>query len=143
MFLSSAVGTMGFALLLQAPRKAWLPASLIGGAAYALYWLLFHLGVNEPAAIFTGALLGSLLAQFCARRMRMIATIFITLSIIALVPGLGLYRCMSLLAQGQNSAGLQVGISAMMSFLMIALGLAVGGYLFRLLVQLLPRKKAN
>lgn len=142
MFLSSALGTLGFAVLIQAPRKAWIPAGLIGGASYALYTVLFELGANEPAAIFTAALMGSLLAQFCARRMRMIATIFISLSIVSLVPGLGLYRCMSLLAQGQNSAGLQTGVAAMMSFLMITLGLAVGSFLFRMLLRMLPKKQS-
>ena len=34
-------------------------------------------------------------------------------------------------------------IGGMLGVFGIALGLAVGGYLFRLLVQLLPRKKAN
>ena len=33
-FLSSFVGTLGFALLLQAPRRSWLPASAIGAIAY-------------------------------------------------------------------------------------------------------------
>lgn len=130
--VSSFLGTLGFAMILHAPKKAWLPASLIGGVAYTLYWVLMKLGVSEPGAIFCGALLGSLLAQWCARRMRMIATIFVTLSIVALVPGLGLYRCMELLGQHQNSAGLQVGVAAMLSIGMIALGIGVGSFLFRL-----------
>ena len=66
--------------------------------------------------------------------MRMIATIFVTLSIVSLVPGLGLYRCMELIGQGQNALGLQTGAAAMISFIMIALGLAVGSFLFRAIV---------
>ena len=66
-------GTIGFALLLHAPKKAWLPASAIGGVSFALYWFLLRIGWGEAAAIFTAALGGSLWAQWCARRMRMIA----------------------------------------------------------------------
>ena len=106
-------GTIGFALLLHAPKKAWLPASAIGGVSFALYWFLLRIGWGEAAAIFTAALGGSLWAQWCARRMRMIATIFITLSIVSLVPGLGLYRCMELIGQEQNALGLQTGAAAM------------------------------
>ena len=96
---SSFVGTLGFAIFMHAPRKAWLPASAIGGVAYLLYWVLLQFGLYEPIAIFVGAFLGSILGQYCARRMQMIASIFVLLSMIPLVPGLGLYRCMELLAR--------------------------------------------
>ena len=129
--VSSFVGTWGFALLLNAPKRAWLPAAAIDAVGYVLYWLMLRLGAGEPLAIFAAAMAASVLAQFCARRMRMIATIFVSLSIVSLVPGLGLYRCMELIGQGQNAAGLQTGVAAMISILMIALGLAVGSFLFR------------
>ncbi|MBQ7846502.1 MAG: threonine/serine exporter family protein [Clostridia bacterium] len=130
-YATSFLGTLGFALLLHAPKKAWLPASLIGGVSYTLYILLLQLGCHQTIAMFGGALAGSLLAQVCARRMRMIATIFITLSIVSLVPGLGLYRCMEHLGAGRNALGLQAGVSAMIDIMMIALGLGVGGFVFR------------
>lgn len=129
--VTSFVGTLGFAALLHAPRRAWLPASLIGGVGYLLYFALMQLGLSDPTSIFVGSLLASLLAQLAARKMRMIATIFVTLSIISFVPGLGLYRCMALLAEGQSDLGLKAGVAAMTSIVMIALGLGVGSFLFR------------
>ena len=132
---ASFIGTLGFALLLHAPKKAWLPASIIGGISYTLYILLMHLGAPQAAAMFAAALVGSLLGQGCARKMRMIATIFITLSIVSLVPGLGLYRCMEYLGAGQSAAGLQAGVSAMIDIMMIALGVGVGSFLFRILAR--------
>ena len=134
MFLAAFLGPMGCALRLHAPKRAWLPASAIGAMAYTLYWVLNQAGVSMPASIFIGALAGSLMAQGCARSMRMIATIFITLSIVAMVPGLGLYRCMALLAQGQNAAGVRSGVEAMTTIVMIALGIGVGNFLFRAIV---------
>lgn len=131
-FLSSAVGTFGFAIFMHAPKKAWIPASLIGGVSYVLYWALLQCGVYEPLSIFLGALLGSVLGQLCARKMRMIASIFILLAMIALVPGLGLYRCMSFLAQGMYTEGAKAGVGAMVDIVMIASGLGVGSYFFRL-----------
>ena len=82
-FLTSFVGTLGFAILLHAPKRAWLPASLIGAMTYTLYWSLKQLSLDEAASMFLAALFGSLLAQFCARKMRMIATIFLLLSVVA------------------------------------------------------------
>jgi len=136
-FLSSSVGTFGFAIFMHAPKRAWLPASVIGGAAYLTYWALLQMNVYEPLSMFIGALLGSLLGQYCARRMRMIASIFLLLGMIPLVPGLGLYRCMHYLAQEMYSAGADAGVRAMVDIVMIAFGLSVGSYIFRLL----PSKK--
>ena len=139
---SSFVGTLGFAIFMHAPKRAWLPASAIGGAAYLLYWALLQVGVYEPLSIFLGALLGSVLGQYCARRMQMIASIFVLLSMIPLVPGLGLYRCMHYLAQEMYSAGADAGVRAMVDVVMIALGLAVGSFIFRMIVRVKPRKEA-
>ncbi len=133
--ISSFVGTLGFAIFMHAPKRAWLPASAIGGVAYALYWLLLKVGLYAPMAIFIGALLGSLMGQYLARRMQMIATIFVLLAMIPLVPGLGLYRCMHYLAQELYSAGADAGVRAMVDIVMIALGIAVGSYVFRLFVR--------
>ena len=139
--VSSLLGTFGFALILHAPRRAWLPGSLIGVAGYVLYWLMLQAGASDPLAMFVSATLGSLLAQICARRIRMIATVFVTLSIIPLVPGLALYRSMRLLGEGLNAQGAQVGINAMIAIVMMALGLAVGSSLFRMFMNLrAPRK---
>lgn len=132
---SSFVGTLGFAVFMHAPKRAWLPASAIGGVAYLLYWALLQVHVYEPLAIFIGALLGSVLGQYCARRMQMIASVFVLLSMIPLVPGLGLYRCMRYLGQELYSAGAAAGVHAMVDVVMIALGLAVGSFLFRLILR--------
>ena len=135
--VSSFVGTLGFAIFMHAPKRAWLPASAIGGLAYVVYWALLQAGIYEPTAIFVSALLGSMLGQYLARRMQMIATIFVVLSMIPLVPGLGLYRCMHYLAQEMYSAGVDAGVRAMVDVVMIALGLAVGSFVFRMF---LPRR---
>ena len=139
--VSSFVGTLGFAIFMHAPKRAWLPASTIGGAAYLLYWALLQLNLYEPAAIFLGALLGSVLGQYCARRMRMIASIFVLLAMIPLVPGLGLYRCMHFLAQEMYSDGADAGVRAMVDVVMIALGLAVGSFIFRMAIRTKPAKE--
>ena len=120
------IGSLGFAVLLQAPKKSLVAGAAIGAVSYALYWLLLYFGVSELLAMFAGAAVGSLLAQYAARRMRMIATIFITIAIIPLVPGLALCRCMTYIAQGESALGAQVGLNAMQDILMIALGISVG-----------------
>ncbi len=128
-FFGSFFSTLGFAFLLRTPKQSWLVSSLIGAIGYTLYTLLIHFGVSEPASMFAGMLAASLLAHFAARRMRMIATIFLTLSIIPAVPGLGLYRFMALLAQGRTGESIHVGVTAMTDIVMISLALGVSSFL--------------
>lgn len=90
--------------------------------------------------MFLAALLGSMLAQQLARRMHMIATIFVLLAIVPLVPGLGLYRFMELLGSGQTAQGARVGVAAMSSIAMLALGIGVGNFTSRLIVDLRKRR---
>lgn len=129
--IGSFLGTLGFAALIHSPRKAAVPASIVGAAAYLVYWLLMQLGLNEPVSIFAGALLGSFSAQLMARRLHIISTVFVLLSIVAAVPGLGLYRFMAMLGAGRTSGAASVGVAAMVAILMIALGIGAGSMLYR------------
>lgn len=132
------LGTLGFALLLNAPKISVLIGSLLGALGYGIYYLLLQNGWRDPMAMFVGMVVGSLLAQAAARRMKMIATIFLTMVVIPGVPGLGLYRCMELLARGDTGLGMRVGIGAMSSIVMIALAFVLSGYATRVLH---PKKK--
>ena len=132
MLVFSFCATLGFAGLLHAPLRSWLPAGLIGAVGYTLYWLLLQAGWPDPTAIFVGSCLASLLAQVTARRMRMIASIFSVLAIIPCVPGYGLYQTMFHIGQGNLSLGLSTGVDTMSSILMLALGIIVGSFAFRL-----------
>ena len=143
-FLTSFVGTLGFAILLHAPKRAWLPASLIGAMTYTLYWSLKQLSLDEAASMFLAALFGSLLAQFCARKMRMLATIFLLLSVVALVPGLGLYlacvNAAAFLAFAADKARAALGRFRIRETALLSLALA-GGALGALAAMHLCRHK--
>ena len=132
---SSFLATFGFGVLLHAPRKSLVVGSLLGMVGYGVYWLIVQAGGGEELAMFAGALASTLLAQLAARKMRMIVTVFITLAIIPLVPGLGLYRCMSYLAQGEGALGLQTGVNAMTNILLIALGISIGSFVYKLILR--------
>jgi len=128
--LSAFAGTLGFGLLIRAPRRSLLPGSLIGAGIFTLYIAMNRLGVADPAAFFLCSLMGSILALCCAAKMKMIGTIFLMLSIVSFVPGLGLYRSMQFLGNAQIRPGAEQGVEAMMLIVMIALGQATGSLLF-------------
>lgn len=128
-FLSSTFAGMAFGALLYAPRRAYVWGGLLGGVGYTAYWLIWQNGSAETTAIFVGALIASLGAQVAARRLKMIATAFVTTAILPLVPGLGLYRAMRMLAQGQTANGLAHAAHTMALIVMIALGIGLGAAL--------------
>ena len=123
---SSLLAGGGFGALLYAPRKAIIWGGLLGSAGYLSYWAAMECGAAETAAMFIGALVAALGAQIAARRLKMIATVFVTIAILPLVPGVGLYRAMSALATGDMMAGASIAAHTMALILMIALGIGLG-----------------
>lgn len=128
-FASSYLAGAGFGLLLSAPKKAVLWGGVLGAVGYTTYWLCLQSGMAETASMFLGALVAAIGTQFSARYFKMIATVFVTIAILPMVPGLGLYRAMSALAQGQLTSGGTIAAHTMALILMIALGIALGSTL--------------
>ena len=124
--LGAFFGTVGFAMLVHTPKRAWFVSGLIASLSYLLYWLVTYLGLPDPMAIFVGSLFGSLVGLLSARLMKIIGTVFLMSAVVPVVPGLGLYRMMEALGRGQISAGAGIGIRAMITVSMIALGLVAG-----------------
>jgi len=131
--LGAFFGAIGFAMLVHAPKRSWLVSGLIAALSYLVYWLLVYWGIADPMAIFIGALFGSLCGLLAARLMKMIGTVFLMSAIVPVVPGLGLYRTMAALGQGSISYGVSIGVQAMITIAMIALGLGAGAFIDRLL----------
>ena len=127
--IGSYLAGAGFGLLLSAPRKAVYWGGVLGAVGYFTYWLCMQGGLGETAAMFLGALAAAIGTQLAARRFKMIATVFVTIAILPMVPGLGLYRAMSALAQGQLASGGAIAAHTMALILMIALGIALGSTL--------------
>lgn len=131
--LGSFFGAAGFAMLVHVPRRAWFVSGLVASLSYLVYWGLTLLGIADPMAIFAGSLFGALAGLFCARVMKIIGTVFLMSAVVPVVPGLGLYRMMAALGQGQIASGAELGIRAMITVAMIALGIGAGAFADRVL----------
>ena len=127
------LGTVGFAMLVHVPKRAWFASGVVASLSYMVYWGLIQLGVPDPMSIFTASLFGSLAGLICARKMKIIGTVFLMSAVVPVVPGLGLYRMMAAIGQGQLAAGAKTGVSAMITVAMIALGLGAGAFTDRVI----------
>lgn len=130
--VSGYLGAAGFGALLHAPRKGIFWGAAIGSLGYTAYWLIYHLTGAELPAMFVAALLAAALGQLAARKLHMISTVFVTIAILPLVPGIGLYRAMSAMGQGDMMTGAKTAVQAMSLILMIVMGTGLGSALFSL-----------
>lgn len=120
-FLAAAL----FALLFRTPARLIVPASLSAAAGYALsLWAGAKIGA-EWAGIFLGSLLAALIGEWMARRLRAPATIFLTVSVIPMVPGAGLYNTMLALVQNRYDDAAAAGSNTMLSAGAIALAISI------------------
>lgn len=120
-FLAAAL----FALLFRTPARLIVPASLSAVAGYALsLWAGAKIGA-EWAGVFFGSLLAALIGEWMARRLRAPATIFLTVSVIPMVPGAGLYNAMLALVQNRYDDAAVAGSNTMLSAGAIALGISI------------------
>lgn len=127
-------GTLGFALMINAPGRTVLPASVIAVLGYDLFLFLSkYMGTNLIAAYFFATVLIALLCEIEARMMRMPSTVFLLSALVPLVPGYSLYRAMLALVENDGNAAAAAGFSAAQGIMAIAVGAAVTSVCFRAL----------
>ena len=138
--LGAFFGTIGFAMLVHVPRRALPVCGLIAILSYLVYFGALKIGLSDPTSIVLGSLIGSLAGHQSARKMKIIGTVFLVSAIVPVVPGLGLYRMMAYLGQNRISDGANMGIRAMITIGMIALGLGAGAMISRIIRSRFPSK---
>lgn len=123
-------GSVGFAMLFNC-RKKYVLFSIPGGA---ISWLIylgaeFHLGMGVFACSLISALVGSLLAEICARLFKAPATLFLIPFVIPLVPGSSLFYSFSTLIGETPGAFAMNTVNAVLG---IAIGTGIIASLFSL-----------
>jgi len=126
------VGTIGFSIIFNVPRRELLFCG-IGGA---MGWLLFTALSDSP---FIGVLLGAMAVTWVSRilsmRRKKPATLYMIPGIIPLVPGVGIYFTMFYIVTGEHYQALLRGVQTLGLAGVIALGM--------LIVLSLPRRLIN
>lgn len=89
--LSAVVGTVGFSFMLRL-RKNRLPIIAVSTAlCYSVYLLALHFALEDFIANFIASLFAAFASEFLARRFKAPVTVFLTPTILPLVPGSSLY----------------------------------------------------
>ena len=70
-----------------------------------------------------------------ARFLKMATTTFVTVAVIPLVPGLGIYRTMQFLVQNDYQAAVQIGVPTLLAAGTIALAIAINTFLIKMFLH--------
>lgn len=120
--ISCGVASMGFALLFRAAVRQSFYAGIGGLVTCACYLLVQYLGGNNFAAIMVGAVFVAAYAYVMSRIHRAPATIFLTTSIMPVIPGATLFYLMHGLVQEDYGLATQQTIALGQTCLAIAFG---------------------
>ena len=133
-------GTLGYAILLNAPMRTVLPASLTGLLGYVVYEAMINLFAQGVIfSYFLATVIVAVICEVAARMMRMPSTIFLLTALVPLVPGYTFYCAMLAMVENNGFQAAAFGLEAVQIVAAIAVGAAVTSVIFRALT--VPRKK--
>ena len=129
----SFIGTIGFSIIFNVPKKQLLFCGLAGSSGWLVYQLmLMAFPEADVIATFLGAIVVTFLSRIISTLRRMPTTVYMIPGIIPLVPGIGIYYTMFNVVMGDYEGALLWGIHTLRAAGVISLGLLV--------VLTLPRK---
>lgn len=136
--LGSALCAGAFAFSVYAPRRSLLPIAAIGGVASGVYRLIVDAGMERPWAAACAAFFIGVASYSVAGRVRVPPLVVVVPAVVPLLPGLSIYRGLSLLIQGGSSTS--AGLLAMVTAASVALALASGVILGEFVAQPVKRE---
>ncbi|QIK74325.1 threonine/serine ThrE exporter family protein [Nocardioides piscis] len=136
--VGAAVSAAAFAFACYAPWRVLVPIALTSGLATLLHAVVADSGFGRTWAAATGAFTVGLVAYAVAGRFRVPPLVVAVSAIVPLLPGLSIYRGLSLLSAGGPATS--QGMFAMMTAASVAVALASGVILGEYLAQPLKRE---
>ena len=129
-------GTLGFAYVLNVPRRTVLPTSLNGMLGFLIYVLLArYAGQSLIFSYFFATVAVTVICEMLARVLHLPSTIFLLTSLVPLVPGYNFYCAMLALVKDNGARAAACGLEAIQIVAAIAVGAAVTSVCFRVLAR--------
>ncbi len=138
-FIFGVLGALGFAAIINVPKKSIVVSSILGGFAYMLFDLLYYYSNQLYFAVFAASVFIAVYSELLARKFKMPAIIFILPGIVALVPGVGLYNTILKLIDNDFFGFLKQGAETIFIACAIASAIAVVNILIRAIFSRIKR----
>ena len=104
-------GAMGFAFLLNLPRRTILPTSLTGMLGFLIYVALYrYAGRGLLASYFFATVVVTVICEMLAKLLHLPSTVFLLTSLVPLVPGYNFYCAMLALVEDNGARAAACGL---------------------------------
>ena len=104
--MAAGIGTAAFAFLFHSPKRYYRDQGLMGITSWLLCMLMNMVFHDSALAVFISALVAAMSSRFLAVRRKCPRTIFLSVSIFPLLPGLTLFWSIYLMITGSTSDAL-------------------------------------
>ena len=132
--LMAFLGSLGFGALYNIHGKKLFLASLGGLLAWAVYLLVNQFTPSPYPCAFLASVALTLYSELMARWRKTPATVFLVTSAIPLIPGAGLYRCVSAMMIKDTAQATAQGTYTLLFAASMAAGITLTTLCFRLLM---------
>ncbi len=131
----AGIAAGSFAFTAYSPKRVVLPVALLAALAAGVYFVPLQHGVGRAAGAGLAAVVIGLISYWVAGWFKVPPLVVITTCIIPLLPGLSIYRALSLLADDDVT-----GVIALITAAAVALALSAGAILGEYVAQPLRRE---
>ena len=122
--IAAGIATAAFAFLYNSPRKYFLDQGIMGAISWLLCMIMniyFH---RLALSVFTSAFVSTMISRFLAVKRKCPRTVFLSISIFPLLPGLSLFWSVYMLMTGSASSSMISLRSCFISAFAIALAIS-------------------
>ncbi len=135
--ITACIGSLGFAVLFNV-RGIRLIAVAVGGLlSWGVYLLSYRYIGNDPICYFLSAAFVTAYAEVMARVLKTPTTVFITSSLIPLVPGGSLYYTMAYAFQSDAQRFVEKAVYTLQLAAALAIGIIIATAFTQLIVRIL------
>lgn len=138
MAAGAALCAASFAIASYAPLRAVLPVGAIAAVAISVFYVVGEAGFGRPWAAACAAFVVGLVSYSVSGRVRVPPLVVVVSAVIPMLPGLSIYRGLSLLAESGPSTS--AGLLAMVTAASVAIALSSGVILGEYVAQPLKRE---
>lgn len=140
---TAIIGSIGFGFIYNVHGKNLIAIGVGGGIAWALHLLVFYLTSNETISYFIVSLFISIYSEILARVLKAPTTVFVTPSLIPLVPGASLYYTMRSMFGGNLLSFTESAVLTLKLSAALALGVIVSTAIMKVVYIIITKLRRN
>jgi uncharacterized membrane protein YjjB (DUF3815 family) len=141
--IAGTIGTLGFTVLFNIRGKRLIFTSIGGFLSWTLFVIFSKFIISEPLNYFIVAFLMTAYAEIVAMIIKSPTTIFITTTLVPLIPGSSLYYTMANAFTDNKEGFIEKGMHTLSLAAALAIGIIIATAITKITKDFLRRKKGE